>query len=188
MNTAMRRVEYISTNGDCHFITNYVPTGTDIRILCKFYHIGYTSLSNWIAWYSARTSDSSENYRVIRRTGNYLVIQNARIGSSTVENNITVANNTLYEFDINGTSTYTVNGTTHNMTYRAASTQNTGKLRIWSSELKSMFYYLQIYKGGNLELDLIPVRIGSIGYIYDRVSHTLFENAGTGTVGLGPDV
>ena len=39
-----------------------------------------------------------------------------------------------------------------------------------------------------LELDLIPVRIGTVGYMYDRVSGQLFGNAGTGNFILGPDV
>ena len=44
-------------------------------------------------------------------------------------------------------------------------------------------YYVKI---GNL--DLIPVRKGQVGYLYDKVSNTLFGNAGTGSFTLGPDV
>lgn len=36
--------------------------------------------------------------------------------------------------------------------------------------------------------DFIPVRIGSVGYMYDKVSDTLFGNSGTGSFTLGPDV
>lgn len=39
-----------------------------------------------------------------------------------------------------------------------------------------------------LVLDLIPVRIGTTGYMYDKVSGRLFGNAGTGEFILGPDV
>lgn len=41
---------------------------------------------------------------------------------------------------------------------------------------------------GDLELDCIPVRVGTTGYMYDRVSKTLFGNAGTGNFTLGSDV
>ena len=41
-------------------------------------------------------------------------------------------------------------------------------------------------KFGNL-FDLIPVRVGTVGYLYDRVSGALFGNAGTGDFVLGPD-
>ena len=44
-------------------------------------------------------------------------------------------------------------------------------------------YYFKI---GNL--DLIPVRKGDVGYFYDKNSHKLFGNAGTGNFILGPDV
>lgn len=36
-------------------------------------------------------------------------------------------------------------------------------------------------------LDLIPVRVGTVGYLYDHVSGKLFGNAGTGDFTLGPD-
>ena len=49
-------------------------------------------------------------------------------------------------------------------------------------------YYFQIYEGNDLVLDLIPVRIGQIGYMYDKVSGQLFKNSGTGDFILGPDV
>jgi len=39
----------------------------------------------------------------------------------------------------------------------------------------------------NLLCDLIPVRVGSTGYMYDKVSKQLFGNAGTGKFILGPD-
>ena len=36
--------------------------------------------------------------------------------------------------------------------------------------------------------DMIAVRIGSVGYMYDRVSGELFGNVGSGTFILGPDI
>lgn len=36
-------------------------------------------------------------------------------------------------------------------------------------------------------MDLIPVRVGTTGYMYDRVSRQLFGNAGTGDFIVGPD-
>lgn len=39
----------------------------------------------------------------------------------------------------------------------------------------------------NVNLDLIPVRIGQVGYLYDKNSKRLFGNAGTGDFVLGPD-
>ena len=36
--------------------------------------------------------------------------------------------------------------------------------------------------------DMIPVRKGNIGYMYDKVSGQLFGNSGTGSFTLGPDI
>jgi hypothetical protein len=36
--------------------------------------------------------------------------------------------------------------------------------------------------------DIIPVRVGNVGYMYDNVSGQLFGNAGTGNFILGNDI
>ena len=52
-------------------------------------------------------------------------------------------------------------------------------------------FHFSILEDGVLKLDFIPVRIGSganaVGYMYDRVSGTLFRNQGTGAFLIGPD-
>lgn len=40
---------------------------------------------------------------------------------------------------------------------------------------------------GSLVLNLIPVRCGTVGYMYDKVSGQLFGNDGTGDFVVGPD-
>ena len=47
---------------------------------------------------------------------------------------------------------------------------------------------LRIYSNGVLVRDFIPVRKGTVGYLYDRVSGKLFGNAGTGDFVIGPDI
>ena len=42
-------------------------------------------------------------------------------------------------------------------------------------------------KNNNLIFDMIPVRVGTVGYMYDKVSGELFGNAGTGNFVLGND-
>ena len=49
-------------------------------------------------------------------------------------------------------------------------------------------YACKISNGSTIILDLIPVRIGTVGYMYDRVSGQLFGNSGTDSFVLGPDV
>lgn len=49
-------------------------------------------------------------------------------------------------------------------------------------------YRLSIKKDSILLFDAYPVRIEQTGYLYDKVSGQLFDNAGTGEFILGPDV
>lgn len=56
--------------------------------------------------------------------------------------------------------------------------QNTGQTRIYS---------FKVTNGTESIIDLIPVRVGQVGYMYDKVSGQLFGNIGTGDFVLGPD-
>lgn len=48
-------------------------------------------------------------------------------------------------------------------------------------------YTFKLYDAGELVRDYIPVRVGTTGYLYDKVSGELFGNQGTGDFILGPD-
>ena len=52
---------------------------------------------------------------------------------------------------------------------------------------KNYFYYVKIFEGSVLVRDMIPVRVGTTGYMYDKVTKQLFGNQGTGDFILGPD-
>lgn len=53
-----------------------------------------------------------------------------------------------------------------------------GKFRLYSAIISD---------DGVLARDLIPVRVGRVGYMYDTISHKLFGNAGTGSFIVGND-
>ena len=48
--------------------------------------------------------------------------------------------------------------------------------------------YFKMYNGATLVRDYVPVRVGQVGYMYDKVTKQLFGNARTGSFILGPDV
>lgn len=50
----------------------------------------------------------------------------------------------------------------------------------------SNVYSAKLSTGGVLQRDLVPVRLGTVGYFYDRVSKALF-GAATGSLTPGPD-
>jgi hypothetical protein len=57
----------------------------------------------------------------------------------------------------------------------------------YTKKLTCKLYYCKVWQSGTLLHDLIPVRVGQVGYMYDRVSGELFGNAGTGAFTLGND-
>lgn len=57
-----------------------------------------------------------------------------------------------------------------------------------STLLTGKFYYAKIWDNGTLVRDYIPVRVGTTGYMYDKVSGQLFGNAGSGSFTYGNDV
>lgn len=50
------------------------------------------------------------------------------------------------------------------------------------------YYAFTISSGGVVTHELIPVRLGNTGYMYDRITNKRFGNAGTGDFVLGQDV
>lgn len=58
---------------------------------------------------------------------------------------------------------------------------------VWRAA-KIRVYSCKMIDSGVLVRDFIPVRKGTVGYLYDRVSGKLFGNAGTGEFVLGPDL
>lgn len=61
-------------------------------------------------------------------------------------------------------------------------------LNVESRMMTGRINYCKIWNSNVLVRDLIPVRVGTTGYMYDKVSGQLFGNAGTGSFILGPDV
>lgn len=92
-----------------------------------------------------------------------------------------------YIKDINNDVTKT--GTIYNTTYNKTITLNFYEAASPSGYKysKNRWYYVQLYENATLVLDLIPVRVGQVGYMYDKVSGQYFGNAGTGDFILGPD-
>lgn len=59
----------------------------------------------------------------------------------------------------------------------------------WSTYLLVGYIkYCKIWDGETLVRDYIPVRVGQVGYMYDKVSGQLFGNSGTGNFILGNDI
>lgn len=103
----------------------------------------------------------------------------------------------IHTYDFSKNNFYLDNELVSSNTYSAF--QNTSNLGIFtyingnnvgqSAEFfVGRLYSFRIYDNDVLVRDYIPVRVGEIGYLYDKVSGELFSNAGTGNFTLGDDL
>lgn len=117
------------------------------------------------------------------------VVFASTIGGNSTNGGITISHGVKSTVNIS-TSGKTVNGTYTALT-RQIRYDLTG-LRIFASyrnvnRYPVRFHFIKVTAGSSLILDLIPVRKGTTGYMYDKVSGQLFGNDGTGAFTLGSD-
>ena len=83
-----------------------------------------------------------------------------------------------------GGSTVNTNTSIYNLCLFAIGGTNGAAAQLF---IKQKLKNTVIKKNGIVVRDFIPVRVGQVGYLYDRVSGELFGNAGTGNFTLGSD-
>lgn len=107
--------------------------------------------------------------------------------------------NTWYTVDIDASNgTYNINGTTGTFTPVSGSItahanygifgRLSGNIATQTRTGNNDIAYIQLSRNGVLLRDFIPVRVGNVGYMYDKVSGQLFGNSGTGDFILGNDI
>lgn len=186
-------LEVSEEGGQAWIDTDYIPQGEDIDIYCNFLISDYSSSGSGLRIIHAQSSDIYAQVYSVRRqsSGNtqLALINGSKPGGVST---VTFTKGKQYELSLFGASrTYDFNGTVGELKeYEPA--LNTGRLILFC-DLDIGFIYSKIYsfrldKGGIPQLDLIPVRIGDEGFMYDRVSGKLFGNAGIGRFILGPDI
>lgn len=135
------------------------------------------------------SSGSSKNYHVTLYNNKYFYgtgTSERSSGSSNYNVKHTIKYNTLngiLNVDENITDSYVSVTSNEGYIYFGYRTAN----NIYSINLK--YYEIIIFdKNSNSILcHLVPVRIGTVGYLYDKISNKLYSNSGTGDFILGPD-
>lgn len=157
---------------------NYNSSGYCVNVIGN-YRSGYLApCQDWRGGYepsyNSRLSDS-ENYAAVS-----LINNNDWDGSKfTLALSSPLRNETL---------TYTnpyPSQTANSFLIGAIKTGSNGTI---SEKAHVKVYYFRLMRYDVPIMNLIPVRVGNIGYLYDTISRTLFGNQGTGYLGLGPDV
>jgi len=187
-------IEYLESSGT-QWINTLCPITLNTVFKVKFISLPNNADNTIVAAHASTDSDYS-NYSLIMRIQRYLrrdISYNSfgnsgNITPSTDPVEITLASSyyqlnnetpqtftptiqTLPSFQV-GTSLFAIHSTPSRVT-------NYAKIKL---------YYFQQYNDNTLIRDFIPVRVGQVGYMYDKVSGKLFGNKGTGNFILGPDI
>lgn len=184
------KIEYLQSDGNQWVNTEIVPTTNTVAegnfMYTKFVAYG-AILSNYI-------SENHNVYRIIltNSSGNVYFCCNTKAGGGSVSTTCSLGAKHSFTLDSTGLTIdgvkkagSAVNGTANN-TELVLFTNKLTEPTI--RDIGCTIYDLKIYESGVLVRDMYPVRVGQVGYMYDKISNRLFGNSGTGTFTLGPDI
>ena len=185
-------VEYLESTGTQYIDTGYTPIiGDSIHI--EFTHTSYNIGDNYRCLYSAGTG----TYQLIHLGCKSAAIDGAYYkyfaSGGAAEFNYHPALNTWYALDVNGNGTATIDNYTCTSTPQNALDGNSTTLwlllrRNNTSPFIGKIRRFWLENNGVRKIDYISVRVGQVGYMYDKVSKQLFGNSGTGSFTIGNDV
>ena len=182
------QVEYLQSSGTQYIDTGFVPnneSGFYVRSYCSIsggtniclgvrensstqsrWWINFSSFIEfgWNEWESSGITNSANNW--VEVENNFL---NKRVGK------------------IDGINRKTKYSTLETIT-RCAYIFGTNLGGDVAYSFRGKISNVKISQGTEIVMDFIPVRVGSTGYMYDKVSNQLFGNAGTGSFTLGNDI
>lgn len=179
-------VEYLQGDGESYIYTGMMASGI---LHIKIYLVDFFSSSTGSWPFGGRKAYNNNAYGMFVATDsqNLCVAYN---GSTIPFNKYSSYPSSCWVEMKSGS--IKVGDTTHTFTAKSFVSSNTvilfglnngGTLILSKVKIGRTFLY-----DGTTVLDLIPVRVGQVGYMYDKISGQLIGNAGTGSFILGPDV
>ena len=179
-------IEYLESSGSQYINTNqYLNTSN--------FEIGYSVLGNRGHWGYVHNYVVNGAWVTVDETTAFFGSWN-NTDKVSVSSYISSTENTI----VYAQSGATINGTTISKNLNLRGVDNLASVPLLFFALHDFYNNSLIYSNskfksfylknnGELVVDMIPVRVGQVGYMYDRVSGQLFGNAGTGSFILGPD-
>lgn len=184
-------IEYLQSSG-----TQYIDTGINGQAVTRFIVSGYcypnSGNNTQLLGGTEQGASTFFGARVNNGTFWYCTSNGVGLGDPTHHSNIdAIINSTSSQ---TGTLTDMVSGTAYDFTsFGSASWSfpNSNLLLFCGYSTRrspnARCYSLKIYTSSGLVRDFIPVRVGQVGYMYDKVSGELFGNSGSGSFTLGND-
>ena len=182
-------IEYLEGSGTQYILTN-IPNRSAFSMSLKFMltsDASYEAIFGSVGNYSPRPGFRLYRYATMlyAQSGKNI---NVKTTTASMENVVitftaTANNGTLSISSNYGTSTTSSCDFSENNKWALFTSLVGGGV---SGTITGRIYSFT-YSSSEQNVDLIPVRVGNVGYMYDKVSGKLFGNAGTGNFILGPD-
>lgn len=175
---AFIELPFVVNDYDNEFDTEFVLNGYSANASASMTFIG-SGYSSGVNLYRISRGDPDNSIRVYN-------------GSWDATNNgapITLGAKTHVIMNRDGS--YSINGTSY-LRRGAAGNENHDPIVFFKTSKTTGTAYMRLYsyrwiKADKLILDLIPVRKGKEGFMYDKVSGKLYGNSGSGKFIVGPD-
>lgn len=183
-------IEYIGTYGSQYIDTGYYPSEIS-NLTCDFIPMAVDRGR----LFGTRTQNPVANYDVtLYDTTSYGALTRIGLSSNVAVKPIAVGSRYTLKIDavahrayLNGTAftldNYTTFQCTQSLLLFALHDYNNVIIAFGSAKL----YSLYIEENGQKVIDLIPIRIGQVGYMFDKVNGNLYKSAGAREFVLGPD-
>lgn len=187
-----QQIEYLQSDSSAYIDTGIGGGSDDLEIECVF---EYNTHVTYGAIYGSYIDETTNNTRCILSEKHNTAYDCLNTTPTNGSSRVTIAINTKIHYTSNF---YQINngkeivkrtinkGNSNNnniaLFNRSVPNPNT------SRNIGLKIYSFKISKNGEMLRDFVPVRVGNIGYMYDKVSKQLFGNIGSGQFILGQDI
>lgn len=180
-------IEYLQSSGTQYIDTRLSPT-TNSHVIIECSNVRNASLENESFGYGVSGGQRFHMVAVAYWNSNKF---HAGCGTNLIYT--TTADTASHTFELYGNGTFVQDGTSYSIGSSVGIISDTMPLfaRLWNGSYQYSngvrIHSFKWYESETLVLDLIPVRVGQVGYMYDKVSGELFGNSGSGLFTLGND-
>ena len=185
-----KEIGYLESSGTQYINTNIIYNGNYrfiVKFLCNTMYSPEDQASASV--FGARSGPTNDSFQ-------FSTFRNGCFAYNRLYDHMDIITNTEYIVEFTRNGKLYINNTEKlsdisNLTYN---TPNyialfaLNQLSTITEHFIGRIYYFKLFdENDNIILDLIPVRKGQVGYMFDKVSQQLFENNGTNSFLLGPD-
>lgn len=186
-------VEYLQSTGTQYIDTGVIPTSAT-RVQCAFSLTSVPSDTFAVAFGAFKSQSETSGFALFLNNTVPVQARTGGLGKPNIISAFSVAKDFNYEVYL-AFNTLRVNGQSYSPSQNNTWTSLSSNMYIFSGSvayesrgrIPGRFYYFKVWDGYVLIRDYIAVRRNGVGYMYDRVSKSLYGNAGTGAFAYGSD-